>query len=286
MTEMPLAAPSPDDGVRHYILLCLTGLGVTSLAMFLHGLETLALLPALVGVLWVMFRWRGGALVVLLIVTWLLAAVRWPVYHPLFVFEGFARLFHLRLGSPPYPYLRPLLFRPYAGFDLPDVILCAGMLTYFAAQYRLLSVTRRIFPADPRRRARRDVPDELRSGRLVNGREILKLLAPLPFWIGGAWLCWRLVENQETELDIDDRWWRLMFLVWLFGLLFLVAAAALRYIGQSTVRPEEAALFLQDTLWRETSREQRRVNRWLAWAARKKRRSIFLHPGEEQKGNV
>jgi len=37
------------------------------------------------------------------------------------------------------------------------------------------------------------------------------------------------------------------------------------------MRPEEAALFLQDTLWRETSREQRRINRWIAWARRRQR---------------
>jgi hypothetical protein len=85
------------------------------------------------------------------------------------------------------------------------------------------------------------------------------------------------VEKKETELDIDDRWWRLMVLVWLFGLMFLVAAGVLRYLGQRWVKPEEAALFLQDTLWRETSREQRRINRWIAWAARRREQIPFSH---------
>jgi hypothetical protein len=282
MTEQPLAQ-SRDEGARHYSLLCLAGLGVTAIALFLRGLETLALLPALAGVLAMMFRWRGGALVVLLVVAWLLAALRWPVYHPAFVVQEIVRWFQLLFGLRPFLYLRPALLRSYEGFELADVLLCGGVLTYVAAHCRLLSVTWRIFPADPRRRSPHDAPEERRSGRLVNGQEILVLLASLPTWVGLAWLCWRWVERKETELDIDDRWWRLMVLVWLFGLIFLVAAGALRYLGQRTMQAEEAALFLQDTLWRETSREQRRINRWIAWAMRKRENSPISHRSDDRK---
>src|SRR5262249_25263983 len=181
-----------------------------------------------------------------------------------------AAWFQVLFGLPPFPYLRPALLRPYEGFGLPDVLLCAGTFAYIAAHYRLLSVARRIFPTDPRRRLPRDAPEERRSSCLVSGGEIVKLLASLPTWIGLAWLCWRWLENKETELDIDDRWWRLMVLVWLFGLMFLVTAGVLRYLGQRSAKPEVAALYLQDTLWRETSREQRRINRWIAWAARRR----------------
>ena len=77
MTE-PQVAMLPDEGVRHYSLLCIAGLGVTALALLLRGLDSLALLPALAGILAIIFRWRSGALVVLLVVAWLLAALRWP----------------------------------------------------------------------------------------------------------------------------------------------------------------------------------------------------------------
>jgi hypothetical protein len=36
--------------------------------------------------------------------------------------------------------------------------------------------------------------------------------------------------------------------------------------------PEEAALYLQDELWRQTRREQARLNRWLAWAEKREAR--------------
>jgi hypothetical protein len=271
MTEQPRAA-LPDDGVRHYSLLCLAGLGVTALALFLRGLDTLAILPALVGVLMMVFRRRFGSVLVLLIVVWLLAAQRWPVYHPAFIFQGIIQLFQPRFGPFAPPYFRPALLGQYEGFGLPDVLLGAGMLAYVAGHYRLVSVTQRIFPTDPRRRLRRDPPEERRSSSLVNGREILMVLARLPVWIGLAWLCWRWLERRATGLDIDDRWWRLIVLAWVFGVLFVVAAALVRYVAQHRGRPEEAALFLQDTLWRETSREQRRINRWFAWARQRQRK--------------
>jgi hypothetical protein len=89
-------------------------------------------------------------------------------------------------------------------------------------------------------------------------------------WIALAWICWRWLEPQQTDLYDDDRWWQVTLLAWLFGLVFLFAAALLRYAAQSRMRPDEAALFLQDTLWRETSREQRRINRWISWARRRR----------------
>jgi hypothetical protein len=63
-----------------------------------------------------------------------------------------------------------------------------------------------------------------------------------------------------------------MLLVWLLGLVFLVASALLSYLAQGRARPEEAALVLQDEAWRETSREQRRIQRWRVWARRRQRR--------------
>jgi hypothetical protein len=273
MTEPPAGVPPPDDGIRHYTLLSIAGLGVIALALFLRGLDALAILPALVGGLAMLFRWRSGALVgVLLIVAWLLAAQRWPALHPAFVVEEIVWLFRPVFSDPPgRRFLLPSLPGGYDGFGLADVLLCAGTLTYFAGHYRLQSVARRIFPGDPRRRTSRDLPEDRRSPRLVNGRELLWVLAPLPLWIGLAWICWRWLEPKVTDLDIDDRWWRVMILAWLFGVAFVIAAGLLRYAAQGRMRPEEAALFLQDTLWRDTSREQRRINRWIAWARRRQR---------------
>jgi hypothetical protein len=273
MTEPPVVA-SPNDGVRHYTMLCIGSLGVMALALFVRGLDTLSLLPALVGALAMLLRWRTGALGVLMIVVWLLAAQHWPVLHPVFIGQEATWLFYYSgFGGHPPPFVQPALANAYEGFGWADLLLCAATLAYFAGHYRLLSVTQRIFPEDPRRRVKQGTPQERRSPQLVAGREILTLLAPVPLWIALAWLCWRWLERKQTvELDIDDRWWQVMILAWLFGLIFLFAAALLRYASQGRMRPNEAALFLQDTLWRETSREQRRINRWISWARRRQQR--------------
>src|SRR5262249_21681214 len=145
-------------------------------------------------------------------------------------------------------------------------------LIFCAGYYRLLGVASHIFPADPRRRGRRDTAPEQRSPARVTSVEILTLVTGLPLWLALAWLWWRWLERRQTALDIDDRWWQLMVLAWLFGVVAVVASALLRYAAQGQMRPEEATLFLQDTLWRETSREQRRINRWITWARRRSRR--------------
>jgi hypothetical protein len=272
MTELPVAAPPPDDGVRHYTFLSLTALGAIVLALFWHGLDALSLLPALVGALALMLRWRGGAVWVLLMVAYLLAAQRWPVLHPAFIAQEIAWLLYpVGFGQWQRVYLRPALIGPSSEFGMPDLLLGAGLFAYLAGHYRLLSVAINIFPADPRRRGKRDPEAERRPPRLATGREILTLLAAWPIWTGLAWLCWRWLEHKETTLDIADYSWQAMVLAWLVGLLFLVASALVRYGAQHQMRPEEAALFLQDTLWRETSREQRRINRWIAWARRRQR---------------
>jgi hypothetical protein len=270
MTGPPSAASPLDEGVRHYTFLSLTALGLIALALFWRGLEAVSMLPALVGVLALIFRWRGGAVWMLVLVAYLLAAQRWPVLHPAFVTQELVWLVQPALfGQRPRLYIRPALSGPAGEFGLADLLLGAGVFAYLAGHYRLLSVTASIFPADPRRRGQRDPAAERRSSRLVTGREVVNLLAPLPIWIGLAWLCWRWLENKETLLDIADYSWQVIVLAWLIGLLFLAASALVRYGAQWQMRPEEAALFLQDTLWRETSREQRRLNRWFAWARRR-----------------
>ena len=42
--------------------------------------------------------------------------------------------------------------------------------------------------------------------------------------------------------------------------------------GRSADPGLEAKLFLQDTLWQETRREQRRIQRWLVWSRLRRRR--------------
>jgi len=46
----------------------------------------------------------------------------------------------------------------------------------------------------------------------------------------------------------------------------LLASSILNYLARRQMTRAEAELMLQDILWRETRREQRRIGRWLAWS--------------------
>ena len=58
--------------------------------------------------------------------------------------------------------------------------------------------------------------------------------------------------------------------------LFYVAKSVLAYAGLQNLSKCEANLVLQDTMWRQSCRDQRRVQRWLAWASVRRRRKEKL----------
>ena len=51
-----------------------------------------------------------------------------------------------------------------------------------------------------------------------------------------------------------------------------MTSGLIAYLGQYRLTADEAALYLQDELWRQTRREQSRINRWLAWAVQRHKR--------------
>jgi hypothetical protein len=276
--SQPTHTCMPEDGIRHYTFLCMLALGLMALALFLRGVGILCLLPAAVGALTLMARWRSGALGVLFFVVWLVIAQRWWYFNPLFVVQQFVLGVENLLSPPGFrPAGQPMPLPSHARFGIADALLCAASMVFVVGYYRLLSLTNQIFPVDPRRlgarREKRPRPVvEARSRTLVTGHELVQMSATMPIWLVAAWLCWRWLETKDTELNIDDNSWQLILLVWLLGMLFLLASSLVQYLAQWQLRPEEAALYLQDTLWRETPREQRRIHRWLVWARRRQRR--------------
>ena len=58
---------------------------------------------------------------------------------------------------------------------------------------------------------------------------------------------------------------RLLSLAWLLMVGLLVAGTVLAHWRRRQMDRAAAQLLLQDTLWRETRRGQRRIFRWLAW---------------------
>jgi hypothetical protein len=277
-TKIEPAVSIRDDGVRHYTYLCFMSLLVMALCLSLRGFDTWSLLPTLVGALVLVFRWRTGPLMVLVLLAWLMGAQRWAILNPIFMAQEIVIVSERLMGEAGRRWMRPTTLTMARPFLLADLALCASTIVYTAGHYRVQGLVRQVFPGDPRRRlaARGRVPALVvpmrRSPGLVSARELVALVATVPVWIGLAWLCWRWLSRKESPINLDDNVWQAMLLAWLLGLLFIVASGLLGYLAQLRIRPEEAAMFLQDTLWQETRREQRREQRWWVWARRRQRR--------------
>ena len=61
-------------------------------------------------------------------------------------------------------------------------------------------------------------------------------------------------------------WWHVLLLIFLVGLTAAVLGGAAAYLHWATASLVEHLLYLQDQTWRETRREQNRINRFLTWA--------------------
>jgi hypothetical protein len=246
-----------EPGVSYYVAVCLIALGAIMLVMLQRIYWALSLLPILAGV-GAGFTSFGPFLLVIVIVVCL------------------ERM----------PYAEGSL----VGQTVLDFILCAAVLAYVAAHYRLQSLFVQIVPSDPRRR--KEVPPGggwravfRRKSRVVRQRrsaqgvavpEIQRLLWTLPLGALAAQLLWgmvqllgRAVRAEPYEPDLPSSVWRAILLAWLMGLTGYVVAGVIGYWRHRRLSVEQATLYLQDQLWAETRREQRRLNRWLAWARRR-----------------
>jgi len=265
-------------GARAYALVCLGALSMMVMALVLRRPDPWALFPGLVGGLALLFRWRGGPLFVLLAVVVLLGSWWYGVNPGWLLFALVTWVQRLLaghwVGSLRLPFPGRLPSR--AVLPVSDLLLAVSLLAYAAGHYRLQGLVGRLFPPDPRRR--RDVAGHgseeawRRSPELVTSAEIVVLLVVAPACGGLAYLFWSWLRGQVTDLEVLDSAWRGILALWLLGSGLLAAAGLLRYLALRRMTPTEAALYLQDVLWRETRGEQRRLNRWLAWAWLRRRR--------------
>jgi hypothetical protein len=250
-------ASSPDSqeeardagGARAYTVLCLTTLMGMVLALMENDRD----------LLWILLVTAIGAAGVI---------ARWRIAPPL-VLLGLATLevFHLQT--------RPFYVRPGAWDESPfmDAVLAASMLAYAAGHYRLLSLSQSIFPVDQRRppggpdRKKPAAPrGQRRSAGLPGSWELPMLATAAGVWAVGVALLWLALPAVDAPLGLPRGLWRCLLLIFLVGLTTAVLAGSAAYLSWVTARPEEHLLYLQDQAWRETRREQNRINRFLTWA--------------------
>jgi hypothetical protein len=242
--------PEPDAGhlwaVRNYEIVCLVALLVLVMVLLQHGYGPWAFLPVGVGVLGVFARHRMRLAPVLLLLALLIEVVD-----------------HAWRRGPMQPDF------------IASLIQCGAVLAYVAGHYRLQGLTQSLVPIDPRERwlgKAAGQAGEKSCRRHVPPGETSLLLSVVLIFACMAQSAWALLPRDWNELHVWPTVWRLLVLLWVVGVGLLLSSGLLNYFARENMSKDEAAMLLQDVLWQEFRGEQRRANRWLAWAQLRQRR--------------
>lgn len=253
--NVPPALP-PSSASHQYLIMSLAGLGVMLLVLLHWGMERWSFLPVLIGAMGVTLRWRITPLLTLIVLAGLLLASE----------------------TTPRPMLPGYLTRR---FSLADWLLCGALLALCIAQYRIVGLV--TFPVRRGKRHRerantsagkpapRPKTDRQQgTPRMVSPLEISWVVLMLPIWAFLAQVCWRLVPLRvATVAPGPAREIIGLVVIWLLAIAVLIVAGLLGYASQRRLQTDQARLFLQDVVWQETGREQRRVTSELAWIRKK-----------------
>jgi hypothetical protein len=229
-----------------YLLVGLVAVGILGLIMIENG-GRWGLIPALIGAAGLAFRWRSAPLIVLAGIALAQVAPFGSFEAPVF---GVTELFQGR--------------RTLAPNVASNLALCTATLVYLMAQYRLIGLSAGVFPPNLKRH---DNPPRAGSaGSAEVGTGLFTAAAASV----GAFLLWRLTGNVRVPWGIVPVQWRLGVLAWLLIAGLALVAAVLGHLGWRRSSGAEATIYLQDALWHETRSDQRRINRWRAWALRRR----------------
>jgi len=298
MSSEPLEVEEVRSGGTLYTALSLAALAAAAVPLLARGFGPWALFPSLGGLLAVLFGWRIGPGLFLFNLLWLAVADRLR-FSPWGLLSYVRELATHWLMQSPRPLYGPLPDWPWSLFGeaepLLDMLLAAAVVFYVACHYRLLAVTSNLFPVERKRRERgpvegggrlvlAPVPPQKRSAPVVEPAEAAPLLVGALTATCLAEFLWLWLSLRDPAGDLDsliqlgtairihDGLWRLLVLAWVAFVVLVPLTGLLSYLGQLRLTPAEAGLYLQDQLWRQTRREQARLNRWLAWASRRERR--------------
>lgn len=267
----PIPAPNlwTDPVVRNYAIIGLAALGVYYLVQMENGGGIGTLLPVLVGVPGLLAGWTFSPLLFL----WLAG---------FFAIDPDATMTAGSLLGTAGPSRR--LFTPViqyeTAFQVTNLLTCLSVLVYLLAQYRLMSLVNHALPEPNLRRRRKEPrPKPLtRPSSTVSANELPQALLTaggivLIALIFAELLYWLVVASSDSPSRrmSANEFHRRMWLGFIGGggLLWLLLATLLDYLRARQQTPEQAAMFLQDQLWWETQREQRRQMTWREWARRR-----------------
>src|SRR5205807_5326567 len=123
---------------------------------------------------------------------------------------------------------------------------------YVVGMFRLLSLTHTIFPPDRRRAGPGAAPVVGPRPRRPSGEvgpEVSWLALSLALWTGLAVLARFVVADHGVNgLGFAPEAWRVVSLVWLAGVVLIVAASVAGYLRLRGASEAEARMYLQDQL--------------------------------------
>jgi hypothetical protein len=252
-TEVKAAESEQDPTIRNYFLICMGGMGILLLLLLRSGLGPLSLAPVIVGVVGAAFRLRSAPLLTLIV----LAGT-----------QILQDLFQQRTGFSANPATQAA----FKG-SLADWIASAAVLAYFAGNYRLMGLTAAYFPED-RKMARKSPPEAAgnepgsassnsRSRKSIAAAEISWFILGLPFWALLAQIVWKLAPSGRNSYELEPAKWQGIVFAWMLALGWFVVAGFSSYVIWQQRTRLEATLLLQDEVWRQTCRDQRRIYRQL-----------------------
>lgn len=109
---------------------------------------------------------------------------------------------------------------------------------------------------------------EPREAAPVTSTELTALLAAVPIWCVIGYVLLRMssmIPPPELPLSVRGEW-SMLLLCMTLGISVASVTLASSYLARVRATPMQSLLYLQDQLWRETRREQSRMNRWLVRA--------------------
>jgi hypothetical protein len=304
------------DGTSFYTVVSLSAAFATALPLLARDLGIGRFFPALVGCIAVAARWRSGLFYFMATLVLVFVADRMRV-NPLSLLSYLVTLVATLYSNRRLVGLRPDYESPRFQSTEPvlDILLCAAVLMFIASYLRLISLTRNILPVDRRRRwfvnldrlldrTRAQTGEHARSSGLVERVEVAPLLIVTMACVFVGELVWLWLRERNALMDLSfvvpvyhegiertltepvsirmhNGIWQLIVLLWLLLLILVPVAGVLGYLGLSRASLSEAALFLQDAVWRQTRREQARDARWLAWAEQRHQRRLDLRERRE-----
>jgi hypothetical protein len=242
----------PRVTVLHYYLLAGFGLALTFLGQHAQRLELANYLVLVAGV-GVLATRRGLGPMLYLILLAFVQIVR----------------FRQQQGMP-FPATR--LFEP------AEMLLATGTLLFIGSVFRIQGMTMHVTPPDPRIVPRRGKPDrplppQTRSDAALSPEEIALWLVTIPVFVLGGELM-RLVLGQSTSIGgLPHAFSQIVLIIWSLVVGILIVASIFAYWRRAHADAETARMHLQEVVWRETRRDLTRIGRWLAWWARRKKRS-------------